>query len=380
MFCLRANRKNSNCIKWDTNQGTIPFGIADSDFYMARPIKKALVKRAKGVFGYSFYSEEYKNTVVEWFEKRFGYKVTKDQICGANGIVFAINFLVQTLTKPTDSIIIQPPVYNMFTAVLNKNKRNIVKNDLIKKGNTFEIDFVDLENKMKDGAKMLIFCSPHNPTGNVWSVEDVSKVVQLCKKYDVILIADEIHCDLILFDNVFTSAGKYLNEYKNIIICTAPSKTFNLAGFFTSNIVFGNPEHKKLFENKLDETCCTAPNIFGALACETAYKHCEKWLEKQNKYLSKNFLYMKEFFTSYFPQSEVMDLQGTYLAFVNLQFLGLNDKELDKLFRDNGVSMNFGSSYGDDYNGYVRINLACPKSQLKCGLERIKIACDSVKH
>lgn len=371
MFDQYAIRKNTDCIKWDGNVGTIPFGIADSDYPVAKPILDAMQERlSKAAFGYTFFGEEYYKAVIGWIDRHYGYKVSKEMLTPANGIVYAINFLVQTLTSPTDKIVIQRPVYNMFEVVLNRNKREIIDNQLIFDGNTFHIDFDDLE-KCLQQAKMLILCSPHNPCGCVWSASDIEKIVYLCKKYDVILVSDEIHADLILFDNVFTSVGKFLDKFNKIVICTAPSKTFNLAGFFSSSLVFNNTQFKQKFLDMMALTCTDHPSIFGQVATIAAYTEGDSWAEQQNRYLEKNYIFMKNFFRDQIPQSTVVDLQGTYLAFVDLSFLNKSEKQMDKIFRENGVSVNFGSAYGANYAGWIRLNLACPLVQLQDGLNKI---------
>lgn len=375
MFNLPAKRKNTDCYKWDAHEGTLPFGVADSDYKAPRAVRRALHRRVwQGAFGYTVESKTYRAVVTKWIKERYGYEVGRTQISIAGGIVFAINTILAALTKRGDKVVVQEPVYNAFFGVLKNIGSEVVNNALLFDGVKFSIDFDDLDKKL-EGAKVFLFCSPHNPVGRIWSADDVEKVVELCKKHGVLLISDEIHCDFVFDGAAFVSAGRFFGRYENIIVCGAPSKTFNLAGLFTSNIIFNNPAHKKAFDDRQNEIFCGHVNLMGMIAAETAYKKCGGWVKRQNKFLQKNYRYMVKFFQKRLPKAVVAQMDGTYLAFVSLTYLGLDGETISGEMEKHGITLNTGEMYGKDYGGWVRINIACPRIQLKRGLRRIAECC-----
>lgn len=387
-FNKKADRKNINAIKWERlneykengKEEMLPFWIADSDYPTDTPVIKGLIERVKnGTFGYTSIDDDYLNTLKVWFKKRYDYNIEKDWVVTSPGVVTALFFAVELFTNKNDEVIVQPPVYNPFYNVVNNNGRTLVYNKLLCKNNKYVMDYVDLEKKLQTGIKMMIMCNPHNPIGRVYKYEEVEKVVNLCKKYDCLLVSDEIHCDLILDKNVFTSAGKFFDVYDKIIVCTAPSKTFNLAGLETSNIIIKNPEIRKAYAESFKKRSLDVPNLLGLEACKLAYKNSENWLENQLVHLSKNAKLVYKFFKENIPSAKVVKPEGTYLMWIDLRYLNIPSSQIVSELIKYNVLVNNGYVYGTDYDGFIRLNIACPKTQLEEGLIRIKDCLNNIK-
>ena len=375
-FYNGQDRKNIYCKKWDnplTKDGkeVLPFWIADSDYPTYEKITDKLINRIKnGTFGYTYIDNDYYQNIISWFERRYNYKVEKDYIFPTHGVLVGVTYAVQLFTKPNDKIVCSTPVYNPFFSIIKENDRELVFNKLVEKNNSYEYDFEDLEEKLKD-AKMYIFCNPHNPVGRVWTYEEVKKIVELCKKYNCILVSDEIHCDLILNNN-FNSCGKFLDEYENIIICTAPSKTFNIAGLLITNCIIKNKDYMDAFVKYQNLLCMERPNLLAIEACKAAYLDGDNWVDDQNKYLIEQRNIVMDYFKENLPMCKVYDLEGTYLMWINCSSFGLNQANLIEGLLAYGVRVNSGTVYSDDYEGYIRLNIACGREQLLEGLKRIK--------
>ncbi|HPG91928.1 MAG TPA: aminotransferase class I/II-fold pyridoxal phosphate-dependent enzyme [Clostridia bacterium] len=329
---------------------------------------------AQGAFGYCIKSPTYDSTLINWIKENYEFDVMPEQISVSPGTVFAMNVILGVYSKPGDKVVIQEPVYTAFPFLIKANNNEEVRSDLVFDGKKFGIDFDDLDRKL-DGAKVFILCSPHNPVGKTWSESEVKKIVLLCKKHNVLLISDEIHCDVMLFGTKFTSVGKFFDLYKNLVVCNAPSKTFNIAGFFTSNIIFNDIELKKAYDDKIMSMFCAEPALMGPIAAETVYTRCSGWMRRQNKHIEKNYLYLKKYLEQNLPKAVVTEMDSTYLAFIDMTYLGKTDEELGAELTKYGVSVNGGKLYGRNYDGWVRFNLACPMSQLKKGLKRFVDCC-----
>lgn len=378
-FNKPINRLNTSSIKWDLIQvrtkkeNILPFWVADSDYMTAKPIMEALKTRVtQGAFGYTYIDDEYLGIVQEWVRRRYQYNIEKDWIVTTPGVVTALFFAVSALTNPEAKIIIQSPVYNPFYSVITNNKRGILENKLTSIVDTYEMDFENLELLLQDGAEMMILCNPHNPVGRVWTASEIEKVVTLCKKYNCLLVSDEIHCDLIMKNHQFTSIGKYLNYYDNMIICTAPSKTFNIAGLMTSNIIIKNKSLKEKMKHELAIRSLGEPNLLGLEACKAAYTKCDDWLNAQLDHIQRNATLVYRYFKKNIPLAKIAKLEGTYLMWIDMRFMNLTSEELVKKLIDYGIYVNSGVMYGTDYDGFIRLNIACPKEQLQKGLEIIK--------
>jgi len=352
--------------------------IADMDFACAEPILKALHERIdRKIFGYTIYeSDECLDAVVNWYKKRYGWEEKKENLFFCGGIVSAYAVLLNILTKEGEGIVIQRPIYYPFTLKANSNNRVIVDNALIYENGTYHMDFEDLDRKMADpNNKVLVLCSPHNPAGRVWSEEEIRKVVDICKKYDKWIICDEIHCDLIRCGQTFHPILKVAPDYADrIAVCTAPSKTFNLAGMKTSNIVIHNEELKKawtdLLGNKLSMNGATT---LGLTAMIAAYKEGDEWLDQLREYLDGNFAFVDEFVKKNLPKAHMVPSEGTYLAWIDFTgYVGRDEKRLEEIMQKKAkVALDEGYIFGDAGKGFERINLASPRSVIEDCMNRI---------
>ncbi len=377
-FNKPINRLNTSSLKWDSikirteKENVLPFWVADSDYMTAKPIMEALTSRIKnGAFGYTHIDQEYLEIVKNWVWRRYQYRIEKDWIVTTPGIVPALFFAINALTTPEAKIIIQSPVYNPFYSVIINNNRKILENKLLPIDNTYQMDFINLEALLKEGAEMMILCSPHNPVGRVWTEAEILKVVKLCKQYNCLLVSDEIHCDLVFKEYPFTSIAKYFHLYDKMIICTAPSKTFNIAGLMTSNIIIKDLTLREKFKRELSIRSIGDPNLFGIEACKAAYTKCDDWLEAQVKHIQKNAMLVNQYFKKHIPEAKIAKLEGTYLMWIDMRFMHLTSETLVKKLIDYGIFVNPGAMYGADYDGFIRLNIACPQQQLQKGLEII---------
>lgn len=372
-FDKGIKRRGTNCIKWDMiGEDVLPFWIADSDYPTCDKIVSELEKRVKSAaFGYTYPSCEYYEAIVNWMRKRHDVKIEKEWIIPSMGVVTALYLSVFLFTKENDEVIVSTPVYNPFYSVIENNNRKLICNKLIETNDTYVIDFSDLEEKMKS-AKMYILCNPHNPVGRCFTKDELDKVVNLCKKYNVILVSDEIHNDIIMKDAKFYSVMHYFSLYENIIVCTAPSKTFNIAGLEDSNVIIKNEIFREKFSNKQHDLSISTPNILALTACLAAYKYGEEWVDNQNEYLTKNRDFVYSYLKENIPLAKTYKLEGTYLMWINMRFLNLSQDELIEGLKEKGILVNSGEMYSCDYTGYIRLNIACPKSQLEKGLKIIK--------
>ena len=356
----------------------LPLWVADMDFACAEPILKALHERIdKKIFGYTMYdTDECLGAVLNWYKKRFGWEEQKENLFFCGGIVSAYAVLLNLLTKEGEGVVIQRPIYYPFTMKANSNGRQIVDSPLIYADGNYTIDFDDLDKKMAEpNNKVLVFCSPHNPAGRVWTEEEIRKVVDICKKYDKWIICDEIHCDLLRCGMTFHPILKVAPDYADrIAVCTAPSKTFNLAGMKTSNIVIHNKElqaaWKELIGGKLS---MNGAGTLGLTAMIAAYNEGEEWLEQLKEYLDGNFAYIDAFLKEHLPKAHMVPSEGTYLAWID--FNGYVDGDAEKLEeimqKKARVALDEGYIFGDAGRGFERINIATPRSVVEDCMDRI---------
>ena len=356
----------------------LPLWVADMDFACAEPILKALHERIdKKIFGYTMYdTDECLGAVLNWYKKRYGWEEQKENLFFCGGIVSAYAVLLNLLTKEGEGVVIQRPIYYPFTMKANSNGRQIVDSPLIYADGNYTIDFDDLDKKMAEpNNKVLVFCSPHNPAGRVWTEEEIRKVVDICKKYDKWIICDEIHCDLLRCGMTFHPILKVAPDYADrIAVCTAPSKTFNLAGMKTSNIVIHNTElqaaWKELIGGKLS---MNGAGTLGLTAMIAAYNEGEEWLEQLKEYLDGNFAYIDAFLKEHLPKAHMVPSEGTYLAWID--FNGYVDGDAEKLEeimqKKARVALDEGYIFGDAGRGFERINIATPRSVVEDCMDRI---------
>jgi cysteine-S-conjugate beta-lyase len=373
-------RRDSNSYKWDwaIDEEVLPMWVADMDFRTAQPIIDALALRVQhGVFGYTKVPLAYFDAVTGWFARRHNFFFDKEWLLFTTGVVPALSAIIRALTNPGDKVIAQSPVYNCFFSSIRNNGCELVSNNLVYKNGVYSIDFDDLETKAGDPkVKLLLLCSPHNPVGRVWTKEELLQIGEICIRNNVIVVSDEIHCDLVypLYRHIpFASISK--DFLYNSVTCTAPSKTFNLAGLQVANILAADEVIRKKIDKALNinEVCEISP--FAVEALIAAYNEGVEWLEELKRYLYGNFNYLKGSFAQYLPQFHVLPLEATYLAWIDCSVLKQSSKETAKTLLDRkNLRINEGTIYGKAGEGFVRLNFACPRQLLIKGLSKIKEA------
>jgi cystathionine beta-lyase len=379
------DRRGTHSLKYDfaprrgKPDDILPFWVADMDFASPPAVLDALSQRVRhGVFGYSDNADEgYYNAISRWYEKRFGWKTRPEWLVKTPGVVYAICTAIRTLTRPGDAVLFQQPVYYPFEGSVRINDRRPVVNPLIYEDGRYRMDLELMERQIKDEqVKLFILCSPHNPVSRVWTKEELAAVGRLCARYGVYVIADEIHGDFVFpghTHHVFASLDPDFAEL--CILCTAPTKTFNLAGLQISNIFIPNEKIRHAFIREIKRTGYSQPNVMGLLACQAAYEQGEEWLDELLKYLSGNLSLLRSFLDERFPYASLVEPEGTYLAWLDFHASGLSDQELnDILLNKARLWLDEGAMFGAGGEGFQRINFACPKSLLIEGLERMEKA------
>lgn len=385
-FNQGIQRLGTGCIKWDFreqefgNVDVIPFSIADADYPSCPEIQQVLVEHIRNnVLGYTDLDGGYLDAVRRWCRERHDWPVEADWITSTAGVVPAVSAAIAALLPAGAQIITQTPLYDPFESVIAANHCTCVHNPLIRdKAGRYTMDLEQLEQCMRGGASMMILCNPHNPVGRVWSRQELSAVLELCRAYGVILVSDEIHWDIILPGYHHTTLGKLVTEEDNVIICTAPSKTFNIAGLQTSNIIIPKPTLRARFQNWLFSRYLFGANVLGLKACAAAYTYGADWADEQNRFLSQNAAFVYQYMAQHIPQAVVTPLEGTYLMWMDLSFLGRTSEELVQEIARQGAGVNSGRHYGPQCDGFIRLNIACPQSQLEQGLDCIRRAVRSL--
>ncbi len=373
-------RRGTDSVKYDLlnpvfgSNDVLPMWVADMDFEVPDFIREAVIERMNHpVFGYTYRPKRFFNAVASWMQRRHGWELKSNMISFSPGIMPALNLCVMAFTDPGDRIVVQPPVYfPFFTAVTNHN-RELVYNQLVERDCLYEIDFGQLEEQFRDGVKMFFLCHPHNPVGRVWKETELKRLSDLCVRYKVLVISDEVHSDLLLFGNKhipLASLGKDIAD--QTITCVAPSKTFNLAGLHSSAVIITNPELKKKYDRMLDVVHLGGGNIFGQVAMEAAYTHGDDWLDQLNGYLEKNYVLLHDLLESSVPEIGVSPLEATYLVWLDLSFLGKDNKELkDFVIGQARLGLNDGPMFGPGGEQHQRINIATPAKVLMEGIGRL---------
>jgi cystathionine beta-lyase len=347
--------------------------VADMDFRSPPEILEAFTKRTEhGIFGYTYHSTQYFDSIINWQRIKHGWQINRDSIINTPGIVPGINIALQAFTQPGDQVVFLTPVYDPFFRSIATNERIPINSDLIYNGNSYEIDFADLEKKCK-AAKILLFCSPHNPVGRVWTRAELERIAEICLRNNVLIISDEIHSDLV-FENYrhvpFANLSRQISDIT--ITFNAPSKTFNIAGLATSYAIIENKELRDIYNNRIDRLWLTSGNIYGMIALESAYRHGEDWLNVLLKYLQTNFNFLEKFLKTNITQIKPVKTEGTYLAWLNCKELGMKQKQLsDFMINKARVGLNSGEQYGAAGKGFMRLNFGCPRTLLENALKRI---------
>ncbi|MFW9998513.1 MAG: MalY/PatB family protein [Candidatus Hodarchaeota archaeon] len=386
-------RSGTFSVKWDKyflkeqfkSEEVLPLWVADMDFQCPQPVIDALKRRAEQeIYGYSWHkTPTYLNAVSNWMKRRHKWKTDNEWIVFSPGIVPAIKMLVQTFTNVGEKVIIQPPVYYPFFTAIENNGRRLLSNQLHYENKRYTFDFEDFEEKAKDPlTKMFILCSPHNPVGRVWTGKELRRLGDICIENDVLVISDEIHHDLILSGFKHTLFSTISEDFeRNTIMCTAPSKTFNIAGLNTSNIIIPDEKLRESFINTIsNRNSVMSPNAFGIVALIAAYNEGEDWLNQVLNYIETNFRFLKQFIQDLLPDVDFIDPEGTYLAWLDCNKLGMNDEELSNfMLKKAKVALDDGKIFGPGGEGFERINVACPQSILKECMNRIVNALNEKK-
>jgi len=379
-FDTVVDRRDTNCVKYDLRgklfgkEDVLPMWVADMDFPVADFILDAIRERLNHpVLGYTFRSDRFSGSVASWLNRRHGWKIETTAIGFSPGIVPALNMCVLEFTDLGDKVVVQPPVYFPFFSAISNHGRELVHNQLVKRDNRYEMDLEHLEQLFKEGAKLFFLCNPHNPVGRVWTQRELQELAELCVKYGVLVISDEIHSDLLLsgFRHIpFASLGKDVADLT--LTCMAPSKTFNLAGLYTSVMIATNPALMQRYEKILDAVHVGGDNILGQVALEAAYTQGDEWLDQLLGYLEKNFQALCSALNDDLPELLISPLEATYLAWLDFSFLELDDKGLkDFIIHRAGLGLNDGPMFGPGGNMHQRLNLATPRKILMEGTERL---------
>ena len=375
------DRRNTKSVKYDLAakkgmpEDVLPLWVADMDFRVSSYIQEAIARQVEhGVFGYSDTGEEYFEAVKGWMKRHHGWDVEADWLVKTPGVVFALSLAVKAFTEPGDSVLIQQPVYYPFKRVVEVNGRRTISNTLVYENNKYFMDFEDFEEKIiREKIKLFILCNPHNPVGRVWTEDELVRIGDICQKHHVIVVSDEIHGDFAFKGkhHVFAGLKKEYGEFT--VTCTAPSKTFNLAGLQLSNIFISNPELRRAFRRQLDIVGYEEPNIMGMVACEAAYRDGDEWYEAMLEYVAGNIAFTREYVEKNIPGVTMAEHEGTYLVWLDFRQLGMTGEELEEMIVQRArLWLDGGAMFGESGTGFQRVNVACPRKILKEALERMK--------
>lgn len=377
-FDTVINRRGTNSYKWDIvkEEDVIPLWVADMDFKAAPAILEALKKRVEhGVFGYTLVPDSYYEAIINWFARRHNWQIDRSWIIYTTGVVPAVSCAIKALTLPGEKVLIQTPDYNCFFSSIKNNGCEVAENELVRRGDSYEVDFEDFERQCADEkTTVFLLCNPHNPAGRVWTKEELERMNDICLTHGVRVISDEIHCELVMPSHRFTPFAAISDACRdNSVVLNSPTKAFNIAGLQIANIICADPAMRRRIDRavNINEVCDVNP--FGVVALQAAYNESEEWLDSLNHYIWGNYLALKEFIAKELPRLEVARLEGTYLAWVDIKATGLtSDEAYEKLMKEGRVYVNSGTMYGRRAGeGYLRINLACPRATLLEGMKRM---------
>jgi len=377
-FDETPDRRGSGSYKWDTpaDPEVIPMWVADMDFHTAPQVIEALRSRVEhGVFGYTKVLEDYYRACIDWFTRRHGWTFEADWVIYTSGVVPAVSAIIKAMTRPGDKVILQTPAYNCFYSSIRNNGCELSANMLLRDADgRYSIDFDDLERRAADpAAKLLIFCNPHNPSGRVWNRSELERVARICLEHDVFVISDEIHCELTFGDNDYTPYGTLGADFlRHAAVCVSPSKAFNIAGLQIANIIAADGTVRAKIDRAINDNEVCDVNPFGVAATIAAYNKGEEWLDSLRDYLWQNYRFACSYFAENMPRCKVTPLQGTYLLWVDVSDFGIPTAELCRRLEDEyKVKVSPGTDYGPGGEGFIRINLACPRARLAAGLAGI---------
>lgn len=383
-FDTVPNRRGTNCFKYDfaremgMPEDVLPLWVADMDFPTAPAVLERLHALAEhGIFGYTGVKNAYFSAVHNWYAQRFGWETQRSWLVTTPGVVFAIAIAIRAFTQKGDAILIQQPVYYPFANKVTENDRQLVVNPLVLKNGRYEMDFADMERKIVDyHVKMLLLCSPHNPVGRVWTKEELLHVGEICQKHGVLVVSDEIHADFTYAGHTHRVFASVKSEFADFTItCTAPSKTFNLAGLQNSNIFIPNRQLRHAYKKELSACGCGGTNCMGMAACQAAYEAGADWLEQLKQYLAGNLAYIRQFLREKLPDIALIEPDGTYLVWLDLRKLGLTEQQQRQLIvQDAKLWLDTGTLFGQGGEGFERINIACPRTTIEQAMQRLEHA------
>ena len=378
------DRKNTNCVKFDTAgehgypEDVLPLCVADMDFSAPACVQEALHKAvAHGIFGYSFLGEEYYAALENWFRQRLGWQIDRSWLVVTPGVVFALAAAVRAFTQPGDAVMIQTPVYSPFYQVVKENGRKLVESPLVYENGKYIMDFAAIEQRIREnGVKILILCSPHNPVCRVWSEKELAQLGSICKRCGVIVVSDEIHCDFAFPEHPHTPFPVACPELaEQTIVCTAPSKSFNLAGLQMSNIFIPGKMLREKFKQQMEKIGYTDPNQLSVVACTAAYTGGGPWLDACKAYMRENLNYVREFLQEHLPAIRLVEPEGTYFAWLDCSGLGMTEEELNRrIIHKAKLWLSTGSIFGNHAACFQRVVLACPRATVEEAMKRLYAA------
>ncbi|NLL49125.1 MAG: pyridoxal phosphate-dependent aminotransferase [Firmicutes bacterium] len=382
------DRRNTQCVKWDATaevfgrEDLLPLWVADMDFTAPEPVIEAIKARADhGVFGYEIKPQSLDEAVMDWLKTRHNWAVDPNWLSYSPGVVVGLATAILALTEPGDRIVIQPPVYPPFFSLGDQNDRIVVENKLIEKDGRYTMDLVELEEIFRSGVKVMILCSPHNPVGRVWSRDELLALGELATKYDVTVLSDEIWADLVFPGNQHIPLASLSPEIADrVITFMAPSKTFNLAGFYLSNVIIPKETLREKFASQVQRLGNAHSNVFAPIAAEAAYRYGGPWLDELLDYLDENASYVQRELAKIAPKIKVVKPEGTFVLWLDCRELGLPSEELNQFFVEKArLALNDGSAFGESGAGYLRMNIGCPRSLLEEAMKRLAQALEGYK-
>lgn len=367
-------RRGTNCVKWDDcKDEVLPMWVADMDFRAATPITEALQRRmAHGVFGYAQVPDAYYDAIINWFGRRYNWSIQREEIIYTSGVIPALAAVLKAVTLPGEKVLVQTPVYNCFFSCITNSGTQVVESPLVEEGDSYVIDFDDFEQKAADPkVTAFLLCNPHNPAGRVWTEAELLRMGEICMKHHVTVISDEIHCELIMPGHRFTPYSTLSPQLRSkAVICNSPTKNFNVAGLHIANIIVSDPELRRRIDRVININEVCEVNIFGIEALIAAYNECEDWITQLNAYLYENYRALRAAFEAELPQMRIKKLEGTYLVWLDVRSIHRSSEEIAQyLEREKKVRVNSSQMYGAE--GFLRINIACPRALLMQGVERI---------
>ena len=369
------NRRGTNSLKWDVDRKELPMWVADMDFETVPEVQEALVQRvAHGVYGYSVIPDEWADSYVNWWEKRHHFRMDPKKLIFTTGVIPALSSAVRKLTTPAENVLIQTPVYNNFFNSIRNNGRNVVENELLYDGKEYRVDWEKLEQQLADPqTTLMILCNPQNPAGNIWDYETLARIGALCKQYDVIVVSDEIHCDLTKPGTEYIPFASVDDTCRDIsVTCIAPRKTFNLAGGQNSFVIIADENLRAKWDDFAKRIRLMTGNAFGFVAAEAAYKGGQEWLDKVKKQIVDNDQYLRELFKENLPKAVVTPLEATYLVWIDLRVYIKPEDTKEFIQKKCRLAVDFGDWFGGDrFNGFIRMNLATSRENVEIGVKRI---------